>query len=60
MDTLRVIVAVVATLIAVPAAFVVVRNEVRLHPGSPVRATVEAGLPLIGLVVLIVAVWVAV
>ena len=60
MDTLRLIVAVVATLVAVPAAFVVVRNEIGMHPGSPARAVVEAGLPLVGLVVLVVAVWVAV
>ena len=60
MDALRVIVAVVATLLAVPAAFVVVRNEINMHPGSPARAVIEAGLPLVGLLVLVIAVWVAV
>ncbi len=59
MDTARLIFAVVATVLAAGGAVLVLRTELRLDGRPPVRRVVEVVAPVVGLVVLVVAVWAA-
>jgi len=58
MDTLRLVVAIVATIVAVPAAFALARTELGIAGGrTRARRALEVAAPPAGLVALLVIVW---